>query len=127
MSIPKKYRTCAWGLLALSILPAAWGRDQPDTSDLITVRRGDLPLVLSAPHGGRRPIPGVLERKGEGAIRFVTVRDENTAELTELLSKELQRRLHGKPFIVIAHFERKHLDVNRADKDAFESEQAGRY
>ncbi len=94
---------------------------------LITVQRGDLPIVISSPHGGRLPIPGVEERTNQDATKFVTVRDENTAELTEMAAAEVQRRTGRKPYVVIARFERKYLDVNRASQDAYESEVARAY
>lgn len=96
-------------------------------SSLVTVQSGNIPIVLSAPHGGRSKVPGVTERKGEAAKQFVATRDDNTAELTEKLVTEIERRLHGKPYVVIARFERKYLDVNRTPEDAFESAAARPY
>lgn len=113
--------TCFAAILALA-MPA-----QADPAKLITIRQGDMPIILSAPHGGRQAIPDVPPRKGGHVAEFKTVRDENTAELTELLAKELEKRLHAKPYLVIARFERKYVDVNRPEKDAFESAQAKCY
>jgi hypothetical protein len=110
-------------ILAQGIAVSAQDPDAVDAS-LVTSRAGDLPLVLSAPHGGRSWIPGVSERTGDNARKFVAVRDENTAELTEKLAAEIERRMPGKPFVVIARFERKYVDVNRPAEDAFESEAA---
>jgi N-formylglutamate amidohydrolase len=94
---------------------------------LITIERGDLPIILSSPHGGRSAIPDVNERANKDAARFVTVRDENTAELTEAARAEVERRTGRKVYVVIARFERKYLDVNRAAKDAYESEVSAAY
>ncbi|MGG7377516.1 hypothetical protein ACQ7B2_01530, partial [Escherichia coli] len=55
------------------------------------------------------------------------VRDENTAELTEKLVAEIERLLDGKPWVVIARFERKYLDVNRAPEQGYESDKAKPY
>ncbi len=90
-------------------------------SPLITVVQGDLPIVLSAPHGGREAVPEVPVRVGRGATQFVTVRDDNTAELTEQIAKLLEQNLKRKPFVVIARFERKYIDVNRPAEHAYES------
>ena len=95
-----------------------------DDAPLVFVRSGDIPILLSAPHGGRRPIPNVPERKADGERQFVTTRDDNTAELTLKLADELERQLHGKPFVVVAHCERKYLDVNRPAEDAYEVDAA---
>ena len=97
---------------------------QVGDAPLVFVRAGDIPIVLSAPHGGRRAIPDVPERKADGEKQFVTTRDDNTAELTMKLADELERSLHGKPFVVVAHFERKYLDVNRPAADAYEVDAA---
>src|SRR4051794_17605429 len=74
----------------------AQDNDDPRPEDLITIRKGTLPIILSAPHGGRKPIPGVPERKGGPRVeKFQTVRDDNTAELTVLLTVELEKKLGG--------------------------------
>ncbi len=97
---------------------------QVGDAPLVFVRAGDIPILLSAPHGGRLAIPDVPERKADGEKQFVTTRDDNTAELTMKLAAELEKQLHGKPFVVVAHFERKYLDVNRPAEDAYEVEAA---
>ena len=48
-----------------------------------------LPIILSAPHGGRESIPGVLARRGAGVIQFATERDNNTDELAEKALEEI--------------------------------------
>jgi len=123
-------------VVALFVLsPIAFGQDaqrpvekQANGADaaapLVFVQTGDIPILLSAPHGGRRPIPGAAERKPDGEKQFTTVRDENTAELTLKLANEWERRFHGKPFVVIAHGDRKYLDVNRPAEDAYEADAA---
>lgn len=99
----------------------------PKPEDFVTVQKGTLPIIISAPHGGRKKVPDVPERVGTGLTNFHTVRDENTAELTEKLVAEVQERLKGKPWVVIARFERKYLDVNRSPEQGYESEKAKPY
>ncbi|HWB00897.1 MAG TPA: hypothetical protein VG713_20540 [Pirellulales bacterium] len=94
------------------------------TSDLVVVERGELPIVISAPHGGREPIPGVDVRKGDNAKKFVAVRDENTLELAEKLADEIEQRLKKRPYVVLAKFERKFADANRDPDDAYEASEA---
>lgn len=86
---------------------------------LVRAERGTLPIVLTAPHGGTLPIPGVPERTSG-----VRVRDENT----ELVADHLWRRLHeltgARPHLVQAQFHRRFADANRPPEDAFEDERA---
>lgn len=94
--------------------------DAPKLEPLITVQKGTLPIILSSPHGGRTPIPDTPPRKGDGIQRFVVVRDDNTTELTEKLADAIEKQLGGRPYVVIARFERKFADPNRAAAEAYE-------
>jgi N-formylglutamate amidohydrolase len=106
-------------LLALSpSLPAQ------EPAKLVTVRDGDCPIIVAAPHGGRLAVPNVAERKGDGVKKLVTVRDDNTDALAERLEKALEKSLGKRPFVVIARFDRKYIDANRAPKDAYEADAA---
>ena len=86
-----------------------------------------LPIILSAPHGGRQSIPGVAVRRGLAVAQFATGRDNNTDELTETIGVELEKKLNGKPFLIVARFERKYLDANRPSQSAYESAQVKLY
>ncbi len=86
-----------------------------------------LPIILSAPHGGRDAIPGVAVRRGVGVAQFATGRDHNTGELAERIAAKLQERLGAKPFLVIANFDRKYVDANRPRDGAYEAEEARPY
>lgn len=92
-----------------------------DAGPAVEIRRGSLPIILSAPHGGGLPIAGVPERIGAGVEKFAKVRDERTSELTEKIAAALDRRLKGQVHVVIARFDRKYLDVNRPASGAYES------
>lgn len=111
------------GLIPGSI--AALKESKPE--DFVTVQKGTLPIIVSAPHGGRKKVPDVPERLGMGIANFATVLDGNTAELTEKFVAELEKHLDGKPWFVIARFERKYLDVNRPRNESYESEKAKPY
>jgi len=86
-------------------------------ADFISVQKGDLPIIISAPHGGTMAIPGVPERKGEGmktgGAGFFAGREENTELLAAAIAREIQSRLGKKPFFVIAKAHRKFVDANR--------------
>lgn len=95
---------------------------------LVTIKSGGVPIILSAPHGGRTPVPDVPERKGGNGIdQFNTVRDECTIELTQMIAAELEKRLKARAYVVIARFERKYIDANRPESSAFESDKAKTY
>src|SRR5690348_8651901 len=64
---------------------------------LITAIPGDLPIVLTSPHGGTLGVPDTPARRDTGARTFVTLRDTNTAELTERLADAIERELGKRP------------------------------
>jgi N-formylglutamate amidohydrolase len=98
--------------------------ERKSPEEWLTVWAGRLPIILSAPHGGRDAIPRVAERRGVGVPQFTVERDSNTAELAESLAARIAERLGAKPFLVVARFERKYADANRAEDAAFESAEA---
>ena len=126
--MPRLLPLLALLLPALAALaPASDAPAAPRPVDFVTVQKGTLPVIVSAPHGGRKKLPDVPVRVGKGLANFHTVRDENTAELTERFVEELGKLLKGKPWVVIARFERKYLDANRPPAEAYESEKAKPY
>lgn len=122
------WRAISFRLFFILLFPLeAWGQDKGDLKRFISVWAGTLPLILSAPHGGREPIPSIARRRGVGVAQFTTGRDNNTDVLAELLAGKLGERLGGKPFVVIGRFDRKFLDVNRPPSGAYESAAAKPY
>ena len=91
---------------------------------LVSVEAGNLPIILSAPHGGSEPIPGVSEREGKGVRQFVKTMDYRTDHLTEELADALEKRTGKRPYVVIARFHRKYIDANRPAERAYESDAA---
>lgn len=91
---------------------------------LVQVVVGELPIILSAPHGGSLEIPGAKERVGEGLERkpggFVTARDGGTEELARQLIATIERQFGKKPYAVINRAHRRYMDPNRAPAEAFE-------
>ena len=102
-------------------------QERVEPEDFLTLWAGTLPIILSAPHGGRHAIPKIPERRGIGIKHFVAGRDSNTDDLALGVALKLQDQLGEKPFLVIAHFERKFLDANRSRESAYESEEAKPY
>jgi N-formylglutamate amidohydrolase len=105
----------------------ALAQNSTDADKFLSVSAGDLPLIFSAPHGGREAIPGVPLRCGLGVAQFSTGRDNNTDELATAIALNIGARLGVRPFVVIARFDRKFLDVNRPTSGAYESAAAKPY
>ena len=99
-------------------------------AELVVVERGTLPIVLTAPHGGREAIPGVAPRdlKRAGVVEdsrkwggAVTSTDGNTDVLALRMAAEIRRLTGQAPYVVVAKFQRKFIDANRPAALAFDS------
>ena len=132
-SVPRRAflrQSAAAILLPALDVRATFAADEKEfaAADFISVQKGDLPIIISAPHGGTMPIPGVPERKGEGmktgAAGFFAGRDENTELLAAAIAREIESRLGKKPFFVIAKAHRKFVDANRPPEIAVEHPRA---
>lgn len=69
---------------------------------------GDLPIILSAGHGGDLEPDEIPDR-----TYGTTVTDANTMELTHAVADALEERLGGRPHVVISRLDRGKLDPNR--------------
>jgi N-formylglutamate amidohydrolase len=98
-----------------------------DSDPLIDVQRGTAAIIITAPHGGSADVPGVPLRVNRDAYRFVIGTDAQTHRLALGMAKELERRLGVKPYFVMARFQRKYIDANRAAEHAYESPAAKPY
>lgn len=87
-------------------------------SDLIRAETGELPVILTAPHGGRQDVPGCALRTPTGS-RFVTGTDHNTDLLTLEIAAEIKRLTGKQPYLVMARFHRKFIDANRRTEEAY--------
>lgn len=90
-----------------------------DPESFIIARAGNLPILLTAPHGGLDGVPGVAMRS-----HGTTTTDAHTIEVTESLATQLQMALGAQPYVVAARFSRKYIDANRAQAEAFDSPDA---
>jgi len=111
-------------VLTLARAPA---QDKPDLDKFIVRKPGTIPIIISAPHGGRLRLPDVPDRKGDGIGKFVVVNDTNTDVLAEKLADAIEKKLGGRPYLVIARFQRKQTDANRAAEAAYEDPKAKPY
>lgn len=130
-------RAAAAAMLCAAILPGPWAlaADQAP-ADLVIVRRGTLPILLAAPHGGRLDIPGVAPRDIQNpALRAasrkwggaVNTADGNTDALTLRMEAEIRKLTGQAPYLVLAKFHRKYVDANRPPEVAFDSPAAKPY
>jgi N-formylglutamate amidohydrolase len=115
-------------VLILAVFQPAASACAQDNSELVVSQVGDLPVVISAPHGGSLEIPGVPPRKGEGLeagpAGFRVVRDGGTEELALEVARQLAERMTGRPSFVISRVHRRYVDFNRPPEIAVEHAQA---
>ena len=126
--VGKPVQTISILVIFLALSSASlWAQEQRGVQEFLTLWAGMLPIILSAPHGGRQLIPGISARRGIGVAQFATGRDNNTDELAEKIAGKIEHRLGTKPFLVVARFERKYVDVNRPKATAYETAEAAVY
>ena len=103
--------------------------ERPEDADkpMITLQKGDLPIILSAPHGGRKKIPGSAVRTGKNILikkgsksTFTMAFDQNVDVIALKLADELEKRTGKRPYLVVANFTRRNADANRGPEDGFE-------
>jgi N-formylglutamate amidohydrolase len=135
MPPPQQAGYLRFALLALcvSLGTSAVAQEAATTQDLdvsryVRTQAGELPIILSAPHGGALQVPDVDVRRGEGLAKgpsgFVASRDGGTEELAEQLAAAIERRFGKRPYVVFARSHRKYLDPNRPAHIAYEDSDA---
>ena len=117
-------------LLALTVLLS--NSVQSESENLVFAIQGTIPVLITAPHGGSEQPGNVSIRTGVDG-NGVTIEDFNIVKdsWTKTIAKEIQAKYQqkygGVPYIVAADFHRKYIDANRAENQAFESEEARFY
>jgi hypothetical protein len=71
---------------------------------------GDLPIIITAPHGGTLVPAEIPDRTGTGVT---TVRDTNVEELARTISNVFASQTGGRPHVIIVRLRRTKLDANR--------------
>ncbi|GAB1464179.1 hypothetical protein [Pedobacter sp. UBA4863] len=81
-----------------------------DAEKWVEYVEGDMPLVISVPHGGRVTVDSLPIRDCKGAITGV---DGRTIELARDIQHYFKKTYNLVPHIIISHIARKHVDQNR--------------
>ncbi len=109
-------------LVIFSNVPAVAA--EPTPSDLVLIQRGTLPIILTAPHGGREPIPGIPPRNLEGkknTVRYWAHGDPGTDIVVQSMAREIRALTGHDVYMVMARFDRKFIDANRAPAIAYDN------
>jgi len=122
MNLPSTARFILFGLISVSALflnQCDESNDQPadtnpgpefEVSDMMDISDGNMPLVISAPHGGTLTPSEIPDRSCQG---ITTVRDRNTTELAYEIKHQLNEDFGVEPYVVAALINRKKIDLNR--------------
>lgn len=101
-------------LLLFISLPALAQKVHFDSERWVEYIEGNMPLVISVPHGGTVLVDSLPIRDCKGAV---TVRDGNTIELSRAIQSYFKKNYSLIPHIIIIHIARKHVDQNRELKN----------
>ena len=89
-------------------------------TDYLKIKRGNIPLIFSVPHGGTLDDNLIPNRK-KGVIGI----DKYTVQLTEILIEKIKNIARSlinkdiKPSYIISHIKREKIDFNRRKERAF--------
>lgn len=92
------------------------------TQNLVEFRKGNIPIILSVPHGGSSVNTTFIERSKENCNfdpNFVTGKDNNTIELADIIDQELFSLTKKQPYVIICKAKRLYVDANRPVKYAY--------
>lgn len=109
---PSELSAAARGAAGPGAAPVVGGYQAGQTyfgrEEYIEYLAGDLPVILSAPHGGRLR-PSELPDRPEGTFAF----DTNTQELVRAVAEAFHARTGRWPHVVICRLHRRKIDCNR--------------
>ena len=94
--------------LTVQGVPAAVGQTYQGKEGYVDYLPGNIPLVLTAPHGGSLE-PLHMPNRGYGA----TAQEWNTLELSMAIREAVFARTGGYPHVIISNLHRRKLDPNR--------------
>lgn len=117
-----RFRSSRWWLLAAagSLLsvptqaqPYVPGQSYFGRNNYIEYIAGDLPIIVSAPHGGTLTPSEIPDRDCTGISDCSTVTDSNLDDLAAKVRTEVQNRVGHVPHVIICHLKRIKVDCNR--------------
>lgn len=83
-----------------------------NVSEVVHTQVGNIPVILTSPHGGKLPLGNVQVRTSPGCC---IIKDSNTNMIVEKVNHYLHSHHHNmKPYIVKGLASRKFCDLNRA-------------
>jgi hypothetical protein len=82
-------------------------------NDYVEYVPGELPIIISAPHGGALQPAEIADR-----TRGTTVQDMNTTDLARRIAAALEELTGKRPHLVLMHLHRRKLDANREIEEA---------
>jgi N-formylglutamate amidohydrolase len=85
----------------------------------IFFQKGNIPILLTAPHGGELSVPFLKIR-----TRGKTVGDARTLQLTQAIAAAMANKTGLRPYVVGLRCKRKYVDANRPTNEAYEDERA---
>lgn len=95
------------------------GRSYFGRSNYVEYIAGDMPIIISAPHGGSLQPDEIPDRVRRASDKdFATVTDTFTSELAVTLAATFRSYLGHTPHVVICHLKRTKVDCNRDLKEA---------
>ena len=114
---------CVIALLLAMRSQAQWivGTQYLNSNGYIEYIYGNLPVIISAPHGGTLTPSSIPNRTNTtcGAVTSVTtVTDSYTQSLARELDSSLTRLLGRSPHVVICRLDRDKIDINREINEA---------
>ncbi len=80
------------------------------TNNYIEYRQGNLPIIISVPHGGNMTPSSIPNRTCNSAV---TVTDANTIELARQIDSAFVNATGCHPYVIYCHLHRSKLDCNR--------------
>lgn len=92
---------------------------QSTIKNYIRYYEGNIPLILTAPHGGEVAPEDIADRTS-GVFDL----DDYTIELTQNIIDEFYKQTGKIPYVVMGEISRTKVDLNRQREDAYEDEKA---
>lgn len=121
------FKCCLLFIVAFIIKDAMGQYEQ-----LIYHSKGNIPVLITAPHGGSKKPSDVsirtgIDGNGHKIYDFTDIKDSWTLGIAKGIHQGFKSSYGGRPYIVAADFHRKYIDANRAKLQAYESPEAEKY